>query len=356
MKKSLEIRWRRWWVVLGAAVCVANSRAEKIPAGTGSDGVEGWRPVVSSGVTIQADTAGKDGAASFTFAQTSSERRFVAWETKLTQKLAAPKSLALRSRLKLTQGAGVRLAVVLYDAEGNAWYAAGAEPLTADSSEERISLLTPGPAGFSANPGAALSWDKIDHVWIGLICEPGTRGTLKISAAHFTDESYHPSRPLKMTVTDASRWTVSQDPAVKSALTIANEGGESWMRYSFTLPGGRHMYAIPALASSGADLEGFRSLRFTFRAKLPGGLPGMLISLQERDGSQYYMEPLLAPSAEWKSLSIPINAFRLAPWSKDENGTLDLNSIGSVMIGTHGTSGGSGGSGVIEVKEVEFTP
>jgi len=87
----------------------------------------------------------------------------------------------------------------------------------------------------------------------------------------------------------------------------------------------------------GAEAEwgGYRGLQFTYKATLPAGNPtlqGLLVSLHERDGSQYYASPAPPPAADWKTMTIPFTSFKLGEWSKDENGRLDVDQIASVSI------------------------
>lgn len=328
--------------------------AEKLPVG-----LEGWHPAPGMSAAAAAQKAGEsdNGSAAihFDFAQTESERHLVAWEAKLAHTPEKPKALAVRLKLNLSAGSGLRLAAVFYDTSGNAWFARGAETLPANEwSEQRLAVLAPKAAEFNADMGKAFSWGDVHHMWLGVICEGPARGSLSVSSVQFTDEPYRASKPLKLTTGNKANWNVGQDPAVES--NLSGDGAANAMRFQFKFPGGRHMYAIPGLSVPTADLEAYQSLQFTYRAKLPAGLPGLLISLQERDGGQYYLDPLPPASEEWKNITIPLSSFKLAPWSKDPNNRLDLDGIGTVQIGTHGSASGNGGSGTIEVKDVQFVP
>ena len=178
-----------------------------------------------------------------------------------------------------------------------------------------------------------------------------------MSEARFTDEPYKAETPIAITGGDKpGSWNVGKDPAVQSTLTTPNEGpdGKPCMKFEFRFPGQRHMYALPSVPVPGADLEGYSALRFRCKASLPQGLRGLLVTLAERGGGQWYCEP--PPSPEWGVITLPFAQFQLAGWSKDDNGKLDLDQIGSIIIGTHGTAIGEGGPGTISVADVQFVP
>ena len=66
---------------------------------------------------------------------------------------------------------------------------------------------------------------------------------------------------------------------------------QACMKVKFTFPGGRHMYMVPTTSVPETDLDGYRALRFKYRAVLQEGLQGLLVSLHEADGSQYVATP-----------------------------------------------------------------
>ena len=134
----------------------------------------------------------------------------------------------------------------------------------------------------------------------------------------------------------------------------APNGGEC-MKYVFTVPAGRHMYAIPSTPVAVEDLEGYSALRFKYKYQIPAGMR-MLISLGEAGGPMYFVEPAGPWSAEWAEMTIPLSKFQWATWSqKDDNGQFDLAKLSTVQIGTHGVPA-EAGEGSIMVCDVELVP
>jgi len=116
------------------------------------------------------------------------------------------------------------------------------------------------------------------------------------------------------------------------------------------------MYILPSISLPDADLTGYSGLQLTYKANLPSGIKALLVTLVEHDGSHYYTDWLATPSDEWRTLVIPFSEFRLGGWSQDENGRLDLDQIGSVIVGMHGTTRESEGRGSIWVASIAFVP
>jgi hypothetical protein len=191
-------------------------------------------------------------------------------------------------------------------------------------------------------------------VWVGLLIDGPAKGTFEVERAVFTDEPFRPIRPFRV----SGAWDAAQDPAVRGRLTTAEEGpdGGPCMRYAFQLQGGRHMYAIPRVAVNVEELEGYSGLRFTYKADLPQGIPGLLVMLIEADGTQYYADPAPPGSSDWKTVTVPFGRFRRGGWSEDENDRLDLNDVRYVAIGMHGSAKQDAASGTIMVADVELVP
>jgi hypothetical protein len=193
---------------------------------------------------------------------------------------------------------------------------------------------------------------------VGLTIDGPAEGVLEISDVRFTREPYKPTKSLRITGDGPGVWSVGKDPAVEATLTTPNEapGGKACMKFEFKVPGGRHMYAIPSTPVPDTELDGYRALRFTYKAALPDGIKGLLVTVGEHGGGQFYADPPPPASAEWTTVTIPFASLKFAPWSKDPNGRFDLGQVDRVMIGTHGTASGKGGPGVICVTDVELIP
>lgn len=322
--------------------------------------LEGLRLIAVNGVNAQLQRAGD--VVRVTFSKTGEERRFLALEAQPKGNLLGAKAMALKCRVSLSGGSQPRCAVMVFEKGGGAWFKVS-NPITASAQfiENRLPVTRLGLAEFNEDANGQVDWDKIEKVWVGLVVDGKAQGSFEISEARFTSASYKPSQPLRIAGSGAGVWNVGQDPAVQSKLTTPNEGpgGKPCMKFEFTLPGGRHMYALPTTSVPEAELDGYRGLQFTYRATLPAGNPtlqGLLVSLHERDGSQYYASPAPPPAADWKTITIPFESFKFGEWSKDENGRLDVDQIASVSIGIHGTASGAGGNGVIYAADIVLAP
>jgi hypothetical protein len=127
------------------------------------------------------------------------------------------------------------------------------------------------------------------------------------------------------------------------------------MKLAFSVPGARHMYIIPSTPVSGLDLEGYRALRFRYQANIPPGMR-LLVTLGERQGGSYFVEPAGPWPGEWATMELPLALFQEATWGLDNvNHRLDVDNIGNVMIGTHGGANVAG-DGWLMVSDVEFIP
>jgi hypothetical protein len=207
-----------------------------------------------------------------------------------------------------------------------------------DFKEGRLSVMSLVQAAFSNDASGKLENDNLDKIWLGLVIDGAAKGSFELSEARLTSEPYKPTEPLRITGDGPGTWSLGKDPAVEGKVTTPNEGpdGKPCMRFDFVFPAGRHMYGLPAVPVPQFDLEGYTALRLTYKSILPEGLKGLLISVLERDGSQYCAEP--PGSAEWTTITLPFSELWLGGWSSDENGKLDLEQIGSIIVGTHGTA------------------
>jgi hypothetical protein len=294
-----------------------------------------------------------------TFTKAGEERRLLALEGQPRCNPTGAQAIALRYRVQLTKGEAPRLAAILFERGGGAWFKVRTNRVTmGDFTEGRLSVASLQPAAFSQDQSGELEWDQVEKVWVGLVFDGEAEGRWEVGQARFTSEPYQPTEPLRITGDGPGQWSVGQDPAVQSTLTTPNEGpdGKPCMKFEFQFPGGRHMYALPSTPMPEAELEGYRALRFTYQATLPEGIQGLLVSLFERNGGQYCADPLPSAQADWTTLTLPFDQFKLGSWSKDANGKLDPEQIGSISIGTHGTASGEGGSGTIRATDIEFVP
>ena len=376
----------RWFGIVTASLVTAGALsahgAVDVPLGGGPAGVEGLRLVPAGHVLSRmerlADADGGDAALKVTFTKEGDVRRFLALEASPVSPTPGAKALALRYRVSLTSGKPPRLAAVIWERRraggtGGAWFkvvptpVAVAEGAAAEFTEGRISLRALRQAAFSDDASGQLEWQNVEKIWIGLVLVSDgngpVSGSFELSRARFTDEPYRPTGPLRITGDGPGVWNVGKDKAVQASLTThAGEahdkgpGGRPCMKFEFTFPGGRHMYAVPTTPMPGTDTEGYQALRFTYRARLPRGTGGLLVMLIERDGAQYFADPAPPASENWSTITIPFGRFKLGGWSRDANGRLDLQEIASVAVACHGTASGTGGTGTIRVTDIEFVP
>jgi len=344
------------------ALGVAQGQSVNLPVGGGVCGIEGLKLVALNGVSAKMEMvsgvdAGK-GALKVTFDKTGDERRLLVLEAGLKGNPTGARAVALRYRLTLQKGDAPKLAVVVYDDAGGSWFKIGGPALVGDFADGRISVAALRATAFSASAEAAPPWDRVKRAWVGLVIDGPTAGVFELSQARFTDEPYKPTQPLRVTGAGPGQWSAGQDPAVVSTLTTPDEGpnGKPCMKYEWTEPGGRHMYAIPSTPVLATDLEGYTALRFSYRAVLPAGIAGMLVCVGEQTGAQYFADPPPPPSPGWTTVTIPFSQFKFATWTKDENGKLDLDQVNRVFIGCHGAAEGATAQGQILATDIEFVP
>ena len=287
------------------------------------------------------------------------ERRLLALEAKPVSSLVGAQAIAIRYRVKLIQGEAPRLAVLVFERDGGSWYTISNQPVELTTfADRRLSVAGLRQTAFSQDESGELEWDSVGRVWVGLVMDGQASGTFEIRSARLTDEPYRPDKPLPITGADPGTWSLGKDPAVAAEVTTPADGpdGSPCMKLDLRFPGGRHMYCTPSTPVPPADLEGYRALRFTYKASLPPDIPGLLVMLQERGGAQYLVDPAPPASATWTTATVPLEKFKLGGWSRDANGKLDLEQVSLVYVGVHGVASGEGGPGTILATDIEFVP
>ncbi len=291
------------------------------------------------------------------FSNASNMGRFFGIEVSVKPANQQFKSLVAVYRFTLTNGKPPRLCFVAFDAADNSWFKS-AQPIspTDEPKEARLSLAGFNPTAFTRNADVPFSIGRIQRLWAGFIADGGSSGVIELYKLSLSDEPYKPTQPITIQLT--GNWRLIKDPAVVGQLALVREGTppKQCMRFEFTFPIGRHMYALPVIPIYDVNLAEYSALQFTYRAKLPEGINGLLICLWESDGSQYYAEPAPPPSSDWHTVTIPFSAFKLGGWSKDENERLDLEQVDNIVIGVHGTAKGKDGTGFIIACDLNFVP
>lgn len=293
------------------------------------------------------------------FSKPNKERRLLVLETS-SPNIAKAKSVSLRFRLKFTSipvsGLEVRSAVLAFGPAGEVWFKVSIPiEVKEEENEWHIPLRGFQPTAFTKSETEP-DLTKIRRLQVGLALDGACDGIWEVRHISLNTEPFKPTRPLVVPISPKEQLTLIHDPAAKARTEIVKEGEKLIWRTEFTIPGGRHMYVLPVLPVPDADLTGYSALQLTYRARLPVGIKALLITLVERDGSNYYTDWLATPTEEWRTLTIPLNEFRLGSWSQDENGKLDLDQIGSIIVGMHGTTSEREGNGEIWVMSIAFVP
>ena len=318
--------------------------------------VQKLQPAATAGFAATCKTAA-DGV-TVTFKKTGEERRFLALQGVPAGNPAGAKTAEIAYNLTLASGAAPRAAILIYEKGGGSWYKIGALPVAVGANATtRVSVAALQQTAFSTSANKQLAWDQAERVWAGFVFDGAAEGKLTVTAVKLTDQAALPTQPLRLTGADQGKWSAGQDAAVKSKLEMTPDGpkGGECLKFTFTVPAGRHMFAIPSTNVAVEDLEGYTALRFKYRYQLPPGMR-MLISLGEAGGPMYFVEPAGPWSAEWAEMTIPLSKFQWASWSqKDDNGQFDLAKLTTVQIGTHGVPA-QAGDGSIMVCDVELVP
>ncbi len=319
------------------------------------------KPAVSEGMAadIQVEaTADGPAAVVMSFDKKSAERRLLAVRAVPAGDPAGTVAFTARCDLSMETGQAPKLALILFDNDGGSFYKVGGNDLAAGESEARLSIAATRKTAFSQGADE-LALSDVAFVWLGVVIDGAARGTVRLSAPRLTDEPFRPTTPFVITGEDPGKWSVGQDPAVTSTIDTPNEGpdGKACMKYEFEFPGNRHMYAIPRVELPAGDLEGYTALRFTYKAEIPEGISGLLVTLSERNGAQYCVTPPPPPTGgEWQTSTVPLTNFTLGGWTKDDNGQLDLVDVTAVTFGLHGTARDAVGEGTIWCTDLQLVP
>jgi hypothetical protein len=318
-------------------------------------------PLAASGVKIEslwAPLADTDGAVKLTFTKGEPGRSFLGYEVTVPADASGARSLVLRHSLRLAVGDAPRLAAIVFDDAGGAWLKVSGEPAIQDTfGEVSVPVTLMVRAEFSATAASQPDWGRVRKLWVGAVFESASEGSLSFASVRFSETAYRPSRPLLVYGPDGPAWSAGADPAVKWSLDRVDDGpdGAPCTRFSFELPGGRHMYAIPVMSIGPGRLADYSGIRVTYKATLPEGIPGLLVMVGER-GAQFYLDPGPPASSEWRTVDIPFAQLQLGPWSRDDNGALDLERADAIFCGLHGTAQGQLGSGTVWIARVEALP
>jgi hypothetical protein len=291
-----------------------------------------------------------------TFGKPGDERRFVALDMRLTASLSAFQALDMRVRVTLDAGLSARPALLAYESGGGAWFRTGRSVSAGSEFRDlRMSLQAFREAAFSDDSDGVLDWGKINRIWIGILVDGRGTGSVEFARLTLTSEPFVPSEPVSLFSSDPAAWGISVDPAVEKTVDTVTVDGATCLRLRFTFPGGRHMYLVPSQPVGEMEYSAYAGIRLTYKASVPAGIDGLLVSLFE-SGGQFVAQHSPKATGEWMSVTIPFEDFKLPGWSKDNNGRFDVDLINRVSVGAHGTASGKGGAGEIVIKDIEVVP
>lgn len=330
-----------------------------LPLGDGPNGIKGLTLIPLQGVKAEL-TPGAD-ALKVTFAKEGEERRFVAFAAQREGIAFAPKALEASYSLTVKEAdvSGIRLGLLLYEKGGGAWFKLG-RPLaeSATPTNMRFSVQSFREAAFSQDANGQLDWAEVNRLWFGLLVDGKVQADFELHRVMLTSRPYRPTKPLSVFRPDTNAWSPAADKAVEHKMAAAKDGpnGAPCIRYTFNFPGGRHMYATPSQAFPETEVSAYAGLRLTYKADLPKGINGLLFMVAEQGRAYYCATPAPPASDTWTECNVPFSAFKLASWTKDANGRLDLDLITRIIIGAHGTAQGKGGNGMICVADIQLLP
>lgn len=310
-----------------------------------------------TGGTLNLDRA--DGAPTVTFSKTSTEREFVGVTLALPPLGFEPQSLWATLELAGLEQETTRLACILWTDDGQAWYGVLQAPSGAFEGravEVSLPLTNLSRAAFTSAEGS-IEWSDITRLWLGVVADDSGEGKVSIRSTALSTRPHRASEPLVLAEPGRpGSWDVGSDPSVQWELDYPEDGPDGQMvtEVRFRFPGSSHMYLTPAVTVP-ASLAGYRALRLVYQAALPDGIEGLLVMLSE-DVAQFQGPTPPATNGEWAEVLLDLADFRLGDWSSDDDGRLDLSSVGRVFVGAHGTAEGTGGDGVIRIATIEFVP
>jgi hypothetical protein len=316
----------------------------------------GWQRVVPRGLQVQPLRA-KGEEAGVSFAKTGRERRLLAFEAPAecggnVQSITFPYVLHLKT-------GSARLAVAAVLSGGDTWFKLAKDRLPSNAAAETgLSLAGMTRAAFSAGEGRDVDWKAVRQFRVGLVIDGLAEGTFSVGPARLSDRPYRATQPRLLESPATRRWQQSADPGARVRLTTPGEGPGSspcW-RFDFSFPGKRHMFAVPSTQLEDVAISAYRALEITYKAELPEGIPGLLLMLIERDGTQYLAEPPPPASGDWKQLSVPFESFKRGAWSKDENDRLDLGGVGSIAVAVHGVAEPASAEGTVWLSRLRLLP
>jgi hypothetical protein len=320
-----------------------------------------FRIVPRNGIETRLGTLSEAGeeTLSVVFEKADHVRRMVTMAASLPSGMAEGRVLTVDAELCLSEGEAPRLCAVLFGRQGQRWIRKGGEVQPGEGRRSYpISVARMQSAAFAENPAGAFSWQMVERVWLGLVFDGPAKGEWHVQGVRLTNDSPPALAPVSLTHGGVMGWKLHHDSAAKAELGASEvgSGGEPGLRVWFTFPGGRHMHCTCSLAVSAEQPELYRAVRLTYRASVPEGIAGLLFGVAEDSGALYLAATAPAPSAEWRTLTLPYDSLKRAGWTRDPNGRLDPETLTQVWIGTHGTAAGEGGDGQIEVASIELVP
>lgn len=140
---------------------------------------------------------------------------------------------------------------------------------------------------------------------------------------------------------------------VKVQETAGPEGAPAAvLEFEFTSGKYNWNWAIVSLGS--VQPSRFKAVQVTYRSDVAPGFAKMNLMVCEAGGAGYWVpEGIPLSPKRFRTVTVSFDKFALTPWSKDENGRLDVNLIRDVSIGFET---GSSGKARLLISDVELVP
>jgi len=290
------------------------------------------------------------------FKKDGAERRMIALKFYPSMRWEEHRALDMTASVKLAAGQTARPCVMFVERDGGSWCRIGM-PFRQDGAEDiRLDFIRLRKTAFSHDEKKQMDWKHVGEVYLGAVVEGAGEGELKIFNAKLTNERFIPTKPVEIKVPMAKAVSRSADRAAKVSIEDTEIDGAHVLKETFKFPLGRHMYFTPSFQLPELDYAVYSGIRLTYKAVIPQPIGGLLVTLSEGGGQ--FVAPAPKATSEWMSIDLKFKDFTMAGWAKKKggDGTFDVASVTSMIIGCHGTANGDNGEGEILIRKLELIP
>jgi hypothetical protein len=141
-------------------------------------------------------------------------------------------------------------------------------------------------------------------------------------------------------------WTALAAEHSPSTVTVdagAGPEGTPAAVMAFTFTAGKYNWNWAQVACGSADPKPTVAVRFTYRTETPDDFPALNVILRESSGAAYWAPTALPLSPRrFTTVTLPLAAFAVPGWSRDENQTLDVPLVDTVGLGLATAAAGTG--------------